>query len=112
MEYKKSYITVGEPWDFESPSGQNIIDGAIIKTVSATCLVFKANYNLEFGEVSGQILILYPRYADSNFNDLKTGSNYITINGNLFHGECNPNTDEQTLMSNSKLAIIGGIKIE
>ena len=31
MQAKKHFISVGEPWNFESPDGQNIINGTILK---------------------------------------------------------------------------------
>lgn len=110
MQEKKYFISVGEPWDFDSPDGQNIINGRIIKVLSSTCLIFKANYILDFKGVIGDVFIVYPRYSENDFNDLKNGNNYVVINGNILSDEYNENMDEGYLKQNSKFVIIGSIR--
>jgi hypothetical protein len=110
MEQKKYFISVGEPWDFNSPDGENIINGIIIKILSATCIIFKANYILDFDGALGNFFILYPRHAESNFNDLKGGTGYVIINGNLLLEEYNENMDENYLKEQSKFVFIGSIR--
>lgn len=107
---KKYFISVGEPWDFESPDGQNIINGIIIKILSVTCLVFKANYVLAINGISSNLFVLYPRHAESDFDDLKNGVDYVTINGSILPREYNENMDEDFLKENSKFVIIGSIR--
>lgn len=110
MQQKKYFISVGEPWNFDSPDGQNIINGSIIKIVSATCLVFKADYNLVFGGISGSFFVLYPRHAESNFNDLINGTDYITVNGYILLDNYTENMGEETLKEKSKFVILGSIR--
>lgn len=110
MEQNKYFISVGEPWDFNSPDGENIINGIIIKILSATCLIFKANYLLDFGGVSGNIFVLYPRYAESNFIELKNGVEYVAINGNLLVEDFNENENEEILKEKSKFVLAGTIR--
>lgn len=110
MEHRKYLISVGEPWDFNSPDGQNIINGVIFKILSDTCLIFKANYTLNLKEVSGKLLILYPRYAESNFSNLQNGDGYVPINGNILLKEYNESMNEDFLKDNSKFVIIGSIR--
>ncbi|MFT3751289.1 MAG: hypothetical protein QM768_23460 [Agriterribacter sp.] len=107
---KKYFISVGEPWDFDSPDGQNIINGIIIKILSATCLIFKANYILDFNGISSNLFVLYPRHAESDFDDLKNGIDYVTVNGNILPMEYNENMNEDSLKENSKFVIIGSIR--
>lgn len=109
MKDKKYFLSVGEPWDFESPDGQNIINGLIIRIISATCLIFKSNYVFNLKGVSSNLFVLYPRYPESDFNNLKKSAAYITINGNILPEEYNENKDENYLKENSKFVIIGGI---
>ncbi len=110
MEQKKYFISVGEPWDFNSPDGENIINGIIIKIISATCLIFKANYLLDFGGVLGNIFILYPRYTEDNFIELKNGVEYVAINGNLLVGDFDENENEEVLKEKSKFVLAGTIR--
>jgi hypothetical protein len=110
MQQKKYFISVGEPWDFDSPDGQNIINGIIVRILSATCLIFKANYILNFKGVTGSFFVLYPRHAESDFDDLKNGNDYVTVNGNILPEEYNENMGEDYLKANSKFVIIGSIR--
>ncbi len=43
MQPEKYFLSVGEPWNFESQDGQNIITGKILIVKSNECLVFKSN---------------------------------------------------------------------
>lgn len=61
MNKEKYTISVGEPWDFESQDGQNLIKGNILSKKSNECLVFNCNYDLEFEGIKGNILILRTR---------------------------------------------------
>lgn len=110
MKQKKYFISVGEPWDFDSPDGQNIINGIIIKILSATCLIFKANYVLDFKGVTGNFFVLYPRHSENDFDDLKNGKDYVTVNGNILTKEYNESMDENCLKEHSKFVIIGSIR--
>lgn len=109
MKKKAEYfISVGEPWDFESPDGQNIIRGKILSIVSNKCLVFKANHHLKFGETMGNILILTPRYESNDFSDLE--SELIAVNGGIFLKEYHEYLNEKELRDCAKFEIIGSIR--
>ena len=110
MNEKKYFISVGEPWDFNSPDGQNIINGVIIKILSASCLIFKANYVLDFNGHLGDLFILYPRHSENDFADLKNETNYVTINGNLLIGGFDENMSEKELKEKSDFVLIGSIR--
>lgn len=108
----KYFISVGEPWDFESPDGQNIIKGFILKIISTTCLIFKASYLLNIEGVKGDILVLTPRDLGGNFNELKNDVNYLTVNGGVLLMEYNLSINEEIAKDNSKFIIIGSIRKE
>jgi len=110
MSKNNYYISVGEPWDFNSPDGENIIRGIILKIISATCLVFRTNYHLDFEGVKGDKLILSPRHVENNFYELDKGSSLITVNGGLLFKDYDDNLSEEELRNNSKFAIIGSIQ--
>jgi hypothetical protein len=102
---KETYaITIAEPWDFESPDGKNIIRGIILLIVNSCLLVFKANYLLNFDGISGDILILSPRFKDENFENIATKE--VDVNGGLFLANYN-NNEESELKENSKFVLIG-----
>lgn len=69
MEQEEYCISVGEPWDFESQDGQNIIRGHILCMKSDRCIVFKSNHYLKFAVAAGYILILTPRYKENDFSE-------------------------------------------
>jgi hypothetical protein len=108
----KYFISVGEPWDFESPDGQNIIRGFVLKIISATCLIFKANYLLNIGGVKGDVLVLTPRDLDGSFYELKNDFDYLTVNGGLLLVEYDENYNEKIVKDNSKFIIVGGVRKE
>lgn len=103
---KKTYtITIAEPWDFESPDGKNIIKGIILSIVNSYLLVFKANYLLNFDGISGDILILSPRFKDGNFENNATKE--IDVNGGLLLDNYSKSHEESKLKENSKFVLIG-----
>jgi hypothetical protein len=110
MEKEKYVISVGEPWNFESIDGQNIIKGIVLEILNDKCLIFKANNCLEFNQAVGNVLILSPRCKDENFNNLSNKS--VTINGGLLLIDYNKDLIENELKNNSKFVIIGSISRE
>lgn len=110
MSVKNYFISVGEPWDFESPDGKNVIKGTILKELSPTCIVFKTNHILNFEGFEGDILVLSPRHYESDFKDLNKGKESVTINGGLLLQEYKDNLSEQDLRSNLKFVIIGSLQ--
>lgn len=110
MKLDKTYISVGEPWDFTSPDGDNIINGHVIKIINSTCLVFKANYTLNFLQHSGNIFVLFPRYTGEDFYELQNGGNYITVNGKVLIESYTEDMTETQLKEKSKFVIIGCIR--
>ena len=110
MKEEKFVISVGEPWNFESIDGQNIIKGSVIEILNDKCLIFKANNCLEFNQAIGNVLILSPRSKDENFNNLSNKS--VTINGGLLLLDYNKDLLESELKNNSKFVIIGSISRE
>lgn len=110
MKNEKYFISVGEPWDFESQDGQNIIRGNILRVKSNQCLVFKSNYLLKFGDIKGDILILTPRHKGNDFSDLK--NELVVVNGSLLLIEYNVELSDKELQENAKFEIIGSIRIE
>jgi hypothetical protein len=106
MKNTKYYISVGEPWDFESLDGQNIIKGKILSSKGDNCLIFKSKHLLNFGDINGDILILSPRCIDKNFKNIE---DRVDINGGLLLEEFNDNLTEKELKDKSKFVIIGSI---
>ena len=108
MEEEKYFLSVGDPWDFESPDGQNIIRGNILNIKSDKCIVFKSNHYLQFDDVKGNILILFPRYQGDNF--LNFENEIIAFNGNVMLIDYNEQLCEKELLKNTKFVIIGTIR--
>jgi len=109
MKSKKYNISVGEPWDFESPNGKNIIEGQIIRTISPTCLIFKANHIITFKGYSGDIFVLTPRYSKEDFKEFQTAP-YITINGGLLNSNYDEEMSEDEFREKSNFFVIGSIR--
>jgi hypothetical protein len=109
MNPAKYHISVSEPWDFNSPDGENLINGQVIKIINPTCLVFKTNLDINIKSLKGNILILTPRHKHNNFTDLENASGYVVINGSLLVASYSDQMNEQELNDNSVFVLIGSI---
>jgi len=98
---------VSEPWDYESIQGENIIIGYIIKIISDQCLVFQSSSLLEFGDVTGNKLVLFPRFKEDKFHE---NLNSVSVNGGLLLIDSIDYLNETSLEQNSKFVIIGTIE--
>ncbi|MBO9562797.1 MAG: hypothetical protein J7621_08490 [Niastella sp.] len=105
MNDKAYTITVAEPWDFESPDGKNVIQGTILSILTNQFLVFKANYILNFDGVTGDTLLLTPRFKEGSFNSTKG----VSVNGGMLLIGYEDSLSESELKSNSKFVLIGTI---
>ena len=110
MVQENYFISVGEPWNFESKDGQNVIRGNIFRFKNNNCLVFKCNHHLAFGDIKGDVLILTPRHSGNDFSALISG--LVVVNGSLLTREYNDMLSEKELIENSKLCIMGSIRNE
>ncbi len=107
MKKQLYYLSVGEPWNFETPDGQNIVKGEIIKNVDDNCLIFQSNHILQFDNIKGNILVLSPRYKKPDFSSLSTED--ININGGVLTTSYENLTSEE-LFKDSKFVIIGSVR--
>lgn len=110
MKSEKYFISVGEPWDYESQDGQNLIRGNILSVKSNRCLVFKSNYNLIIGKYQGNVLVLTPRYKDEEISELQ--NELVVVNGSLLLKEYSAELSERELQEYSRFVIIGSIRKE
>lgn len=111
MNVNTYYIGVGEPWDFISPDGKNLIKGKIVKIVNNDCVIFKANHLFKEGDVTSNILILISRYKDVHFDNIEK-DNPWTVAGRLLFTNNYENMSSEELKKKSKYFIIGGLRKE
>lgn len=107
MNKEQYFISVGEPWDFESPDGQNIVGGHILCIKSNRCIVFRTNHCLKFDRFEGDILILSPRDRGIDFSDLP--NKCVIVNGGLLIKHDDEDLDEKQLIANAQFVMIGTI---
>ncbi|MDD2256021.1 MAG: hypothetical protein PHQ26_06585 [Bacteroidales bacterium] len=110
MNQEKYFVSVGEPWDFESKDGQNIVRGEVLGVKSNQCLIFKANHSLKFDSVESDILILTPRHQGNDFSDLP--NELVVVNGSLLLKDYDETLNEKELREKAKFVLIGSIKKE
>jgi hypothetical protein len=108
MEEEKYFISVSEPWDFESLDGNNIIGGNVLAMKNDKYLVFKSNHYLQFGKIKGNILILTPRHNGYDFSNYQ--NEIIAFNGSILLIDYNELLNENVLIENSQFIIIGSIR--
>lgn len=107
MDEKKYKITVSEPWDYESDAGKNIILGHILKKVCNNCVIFQSSFPLKFGDLTGEMLVLFPRFKDGTF---QANFDKVSVNGGLLLGNSVDSMEERSLEENSKFVIIGTLE--
>ena len=110
MGQNKCFIKVSDPWNFESPDGENIIKGSILSQRSVQCIVFRSNYCMQFDGVKGFVLILIPRHCGHDFSKLH--DEIIAFNGSILFREYSEQLSENELRKDSKFVIIGSLRIE
>ena len=110
MKEEKYFISVSEPWDFESPDGHNVIRGNIINIKSNKCIVFKSNYYLQFVDIKSNTLILFPRHEGYDFSNFE--NEIIAFNGKALLIDYNEQLNEDELLQHTKFVIIGSIRKE
>lgn len=108
MKQKKFFISVGEPWNFESLDGQNIVRGNILSIKNNQCLIFKTNYYLKFDSIESNILVLTPRHQGNDFSDLP--NELVVVNGSLLLKEYDEKLSEKELKENAQFVIIGSLR--
>jgi hypothetical protein len=105
MKYK---ILVGEPWDYKSAIGENLITGKILKVISPLTIIFQSDDLLSFDGKIGYILILKPRSMKQVFTQ---ENNYEGIvGGGLLLINDHENKDEKYLEANSKYVLVGSLE--
>jgi len=102
-------LQISEPWDFESPSGTNIVDIKLIKRISE--VKSKKNYILTrilepfvYANYNFKYLVLSPRYTDSTIDDVYSGT---TVGIGILNVEVNENIMQEFSMDNVKYCAIG-----
>lgn len=105
----KTYkITIGDPWDFKGPDGQNLIRGIILKREDKF-IIFKSNNKIMFEEGKGDIFVLSLRHINTDFSNLKNG---VSVNGGLILSDHIDNLSAEEIKRNSKFVFIGSIREE
>ena len=71
-------ISVGDPWDFESPDGENVINAKIVEigTVEGDpCIIAEAQYEVDVPDVKarGRRFIISHRYEGDSILDIAKG---------------------------------------
>lgn len=114
IEQKKYFISIGEPWDFEGPDGQNKIIGIVIKEISENALIFKSDKIQTFKEGTGNIFLLLSRYNDEVLikKNSKGNNEYIgTVGGSLINAKDYLNKERKALEKEGTYVFIGGINV-
>lgn len=73
--------------------------------VNSYLIIFKANYLLNFDGISGDILILSPRFKEGDFESIATKE--VDVNGGLFLDDYSEGFEENKLKKNCKFVLIG-----
>ena len=82
MKRVKAKFSIGEPWDFTSPDGDNIMLGYICVMVRENKIVFYSNHIIKLGLTQGNVFIATCRYYGENVSFLEK-DNYLVVSGAL-----------------------------
>lgn len=109
MKTEKYKITVSEPWDYDGPNGPNMIHGVILKEVSANCVVFEADSELEFHRDKGRFLFLKSRYENEALKRSKNDDYNGVVGGGLILAN-ELDAPPEVLETKSKYFLIGTLE--
>ncbi|RYE11915.1 MAG: hypothetical protein EOP34_11795 [Rickettsiales bacterium] len=100
-------IVIGEPWDYISPHGEkNLIKGILIESFEKNQFLFQANYELKFGDLNGNYLLLSNRGTPLN----KIGM--LQVNCRIIKTDVNYLKDINYLIQHSDFVAIGSIVLK
>lgn len=100
----KYKLSVGEPWDFVGPDGENLIIGEVVQFRSPFLVIFKSNSILSIDGIVGRILLLDSRHKRPI---LKNEAGYLgVVNGWITAIEDYLDKEEEFLIEHSKFVII------
>jgi len=100
---KKYKITIGEPWNFEGPDGQNLIKGTVLKYLDNRNIIFKSNYPITLQNETGDLFILSFRFRDKDVSHLKDKP----VNGGLILSDHIDGLSAEEIKQKSKFVLIG-----
>lgn len=100
-------LTVSEPWNYSGADGTNNISGKVIKHIGIQCLVFQSTVPVKIDGLSGDLLVLFPRYASDSFDKQVVE---IPANVGLLLRKDYENLDEKQLENSSRFVIVGSLK--
>lgn len=114
MKIMKIIITIGEPWNFEGPDGNNLIKGRILRNINDKYIIFMSDYEQKFNQIAGRIFILSTRYSNDSFSVFFKDSQKesISINGSLLTEKNICSLDEDEIAKKSMFIFIGSIRKE
>jgi hypothetical protein len=75
---KRIVLMVGEPWDFESPDGENVINARIMEVGNRRgqfCIVAESQYEVEVPDLNarGRRFLMSTRYEGDRIGDIAKG---------------------------------------
>lgn len=101
MRYR---FSVGEPWNFSGPQGDNSISGAVLRKFDAENLLFECDEEVSLKGTSGRYWLLTTRYVGQSFDDEPyTGS----VNGALLADPPLESENIREIMERTVFAAIG-----
>jgi hypothetical protein len=100
-------LVVSEPWDYSGIDGKNKISGVVVRRVGVRCLVFRPFTPVRLQNVSGEVLVLFPRYQEDTFRGDFVGipANVGILLTNDYNG-----LNEKQLELNAQFVIIGSLE--
>ncbi len=109
--FRECYISVGEPWNFTGPDGDNLVIGKLIKIVTPDCAIFQSNHQIEVDGIKGNIFFLFTRHSNYDIYTSFQEINSWTCNIGLYTGNDASylNMSREQLEKNSKYVLIGGL---
>lgn len=102
----KCELTVSEPWDYEIPTGGNLIVGHILD-IRTKNIMFESEKLTKFDKGQGKSLVLRCRYKEEV--DIQT-MRRLTVNGGLLRIPYNISMSEQELKEQSDFVLIGCVE--
>ena len=106
----KVIISIGDPWNYVTPDGQNVIKGRIINTNNKDYVIVKMKYELDVDENKGMFLLAKLRYKNTSFSRISllkgVNANFELMNNDEYRAFI------ENCYKHKLTALIGSIKVQ
>ena len=102
-------VSVGEPWNFRSSDGDNVIFGRLMKILPDSAWLVESSSTVSVDARRGHMMLIRPRYVGESLGTVN-GDQGIAVNVALFDDDTE-NVHEQASGKQPQFVIVGSVRL-